>query len=44
MDNSTILAAVPQDNLDTFFIFGVILGVAFLFGMMKLSERRNRKA
>ena len=33
---------MPQDNLDTLFIFGVLLGVTFLFGFMKLSER-NRK-
>ncbi len=43
METTTMLAAMPQDNLDTLFIFGVLLGVTFLFGFMKLSER-NRKA
>ncbi len=34
----------PADNFDSFMIIGVVLGVAFLFGLSKISERRNRQA
>ncbi len=46
---SNILLAVtaavsPADNFDSFIILGVVLGVAFLFGLTKVSERRGRQA
>lgn len=48
MLNATIIditaAVAPQDSFDTLMIIGVTLGVAFLYGLTKLAERRNRKA
>lgn len=37
-------AMAPAGSFDSFMIIGVVLGVAFLFGLSKYTERRNRKA
>lgn len=48
MHNAILLdvaaAVCPQDTFDTYMILGVVLGVAFLYGLSRMSERRNRKA
>lgn len=44
MENMTNAALLPQNDLDTLFIFGVLIGVAFLFWFSKMHEKHNRKA
>lgn len=37
-------AVAPRDSFDTLMIIGVVVGVAFLYALSRLSERRNPKA
>ncbi len=42
MESIGVVAVMPQDDLDMLFIAGVLVGVAFLFGLMRLGERNRR--
>lgn len=41
---ASTVAVAPAGNFDSFMIIGVVLGVTFLFGLSKYTERRNRRA
>ena len=48
MTNATLMeitaAVMPSDSFDSMMILGVVIGVAFLYALSRLAERRNRKA
>lgn len=48
MFNASLLditaAVAPRDSFDTLMIVGVVAGVASLYALMRLAERRNPKA
>lgn len=37
-------AVAPHDTFDSLMIVGVVAGVAFLYALTRLAERRNPKA
>lgn len=48
MTNATLMeitaAVMSSDSFDSMMILGVVIGVAFLYALSRLAERRNRKA
>ncbi len=42
MESIRVMVLMPQDDLDMLFIVGVLVGVAFLFGLSWFGERNRR--